>query len=199
MCAMATIIPLSAVVARTPSNGIGYLGELPWKAAGIALPGDLKYFRQHTLSTMSPTKQNAVIMGRKTWESIPLRFKPLPGRINFVLTKNREWATLHLPPSVHHAASLDEALVQIDCDETLREKVERAVVIGGVKLFEETMFHPRCDIYHVTEVMTDFKCDTFLTEATQERLKQIESVSSSDIIVENNVPYRFFNYFSNSI
>jgi dihydrofolate reductase/thymidylate synthase len=57
-------------------------GSLPW-----SLPGDLKYFRELTQRTSDPAKQNAVIMGRKTWESIPVKFRPLAGRINVVLTR----------------------------------------------------------------------------------------------------------------
>lgn len=47
----------------------------------------MKYFRELTQRTRDPAKQNAVIMGRKTWESIPLKFRPLAGRINVVLTR----------------------------------------------------------------------------------------------------------------
>lgn len=57
-------------------------GSLPW-----SLPGDMKYFRELTSRTADPAKQNVVIMGRKTWESIPAKFRPLAGRINVVLTR----------------------------------------------------------------------------------------------------------------
>ena len=55
---------------------------MPWK-----LPGDMAYFKELTSKTADAGKQNAVIMGRKTWESIPPKFRPLPGRINVVLTR----------------------------------------------------------------------------------------------------------------
>ncbi|GBF94660.1 bifunctional dihydrofolate reductase-thymidylate synthase [Raphidocelis subcapitata] len=70
------------VVAVTQSWGIGKDGGMPWK-----LSGDLAYFRQLTSRTADPAKRNAVIMGRKTWESIPERHRPLPGRLNIVLTR----------------------------------------------------------------------------------------------------------------
>lgn len=58
-------------------------GILPW-----SLPGDLRYFKELTSRTVDPGKQNAVIMGRKTWESLPPKFRPLPGRLNVVLSRN---------------------------------------------------------------------------------------------------------------
>jgi dihydrofolate reductase len=70
------------VVAVTRSWGIGKDGGMPWK-----LSGDLAYFKALTSRTADPAKRNAVIMGRKTWESIPHRHRPLPGRLNIVLTR----------------------------------------------------------------------------------------------------------------
>jgi dihydrofolate reductase len=73
--------PVSLVVAATPGGGIGAAGALPW-----SLPSDLAFFRQVTTSTADATKRNAVIMGRKTWASIPAKFRPLKGRLNVVLS-----------------------------------------------------------------------------------------------------------------
>lgn len=68
-------------------------GGLPWK-----IPADLAYFKELTVRTSDPAKQNAVIMGRKTWESIPQKFRPLAGRLNIVLSR-----------SAANARDLDEA------------------------------------------------------------------------------------------
>ena len=58
-------------------------GTLPWK-----IPADMAYFKELTSRTADPAKQNAVIMGRKTWESIPPKFRPLAGRLNIVLSRS---------------------------------------------------------------------------------------------------------------
>ena len=62
------------VVAATKELGIGLNGQIPW-----SLPPDLKYFRRLTSETLQESKRNAVVMGRRTWESLPSKFKPLPG------------------------------------------------------------------------------------------------------------------------
>lgn len=69
------------VVAATRAGGIGIGGALPWQ-----LPSDMAFFKSLTMKTQDPAKQNAVIMGRKTWSSIPPKFRPLKGRVNVVLS-----------------------------------------------------------------------------------------------------------------
>ena len=71
------------VVAATKTWGIGAGGALPWR-----LPGDLRHFRELTARTADPGKLNAVVMGRRTWDSLPPKFRPLPGRVNVVLSRS---------------------------------------------------------------------------------------------------------------
>ncbi|PNH03081.1 Bifunctional dihydrofolate reductase-thymidylate synthase 2 [Tetrabaena socialis] len=81
--AMDSRMPFQLVIAATPTLGIGKGGQLPdWK-----LPGDMAYFKELTSRTRDSARQNAVIMGRKTWESIPAKFRPLKGRLNIVLSR----------------------------------------------------------------------------------------------------------------
>ena len=80
--------PFSVVVAVCKqSRGIGKDNQLPWR-----LRADMQYFKQLTRSTRDPTKRNAVIMGRKTWQSIPPKFRPLDDRVNVVLSRNPDAA-----------------------------------------------------------------------------------------------------------
>lgn len=74
------------IVAATQSNGIGQKGRLPWR-----LPKEMAYFARMT-SSAPEGSQNAVIMGRNTWESIPNKFRPLAKRVNLVLSKNKDYS-----------------------------------------------------------------------------------------------------------
>jgi len=77
-----TPLPITLIVAATARNlGIGRAGTLPWPS----LKGEMGYFARVT--KRAPTGKNAVVMGRKTWESIPPKFRPLNGRINVVISK----------------------------------------------------------------------------------------------------------------
>ena len=70
---------ISLIVACDKYHGIAKNGTIPWKYSE-----ELKYFSKQTRTTRDPTRQNAILMGRKTWESLPI--KPLPHRINIVLS-----------------------------------------------------------------------------------------------------------------
>lgn len=79
------LTPINIIVAMDSRGGIGKNGKLPWK-----LPKDMAYFHKLTTTTVDPKKINAVLMGRKNWESIPSKFRPLKGRINVVLSRKVE-------------------------------------------------------------------------------------------------------------
>ena len=76
------VIKINAIVAMCHSNfGIGLNGSLPWR-----LPKDLKFFAQITKFTKDKTKSNCVLIGRKTWFSLSNLFRPLPNRINIIIS-----------------------------------------------------------------------------------------------------------------
>lgn len=70
------------VVAHENSRGIGLKGDMPWR-----LPKDMAYFKSLTMAVKTAGKQNAVVMGRTTWDSIPAKFRPLKGRMNIVISR----------------------------------------------------------------------------------------------------------------
>lgn len=114
------------VVAATRDMGIGKNGKLPWK-----LPSDLKFFKELTMSTCTsdPTKKNAVIMGRKTWDSIPLQYRPLSGRLNVVLTRSMT-CNVATSENVVTCGSIPSALELLALSPYSLE-IDKVFVIGG--------------------------------------------------------------------
>lgn len=84
---------MNLIVAMDSAGGIGRDGQLPWH-----LPADFKQFVRLTKTTVDPAKRNAVLMGRKCWQGIPAKFRPLAGRLNVVLSRTMpaevRWALL---------------------------------------------------------------------------------------------------------
>lgn len=189
------MIRLHAAVAITPSNGIGYKGELPWVVDGIKFSKDLAYFRQITTKTKDPSKQNAVIMGKRTWLSIADKYRPLKNRLNIVLTSDSIWGEEYLKPlNVLYANSLDNALEQLNQNDIYKTTIENAVVIGGALLFEETLLHPLCTEFHITQINHEYTCDTYLSETTLAKLVTLQPISTSTDFYENNVAMRMVVY-----
>ena len=118
--------PFSIVVAFDEKNGIGKNNDLAWR-----LSSDLKHFKEITTQTKDPAKKNAVIMGRKTWDSLPEKFKPLPGRLNVILSRNLS-IHIHLPLVY---AELDAALNAL----SVMEDIEEIFVIGGAQIFSHAI------------------------------------------------------------
>lgn len=141
------------VVAADDDRGIARGGEIPWR-----LRGDMAHFRRLTMGmdetaeTPASNALNAVVMGRVTWDSLPARFQPLPGRRNVVLSRR---PALALPAGVMHAVSLDDALVRLDRDAA----VDRVFVIGGAAVYAEAVRMPACRRIYYTRVAGHFGCD----------------------------------------
>lgn len=112
------------VVAATKDMGIGKDGKQPWK-----LPSDVKFFKDVTLTTSDLGKKNAVIMGRKTWESIPLEHRPFPGRLNVVLTRSGSF-DIATAENVVICGSMGSALELLAASPYCLS-IEKVFVIGG--------------------------------------------------------------------
>jgi len=178
----------SVIVAATANNmGIGRNGDLPWKLAG-----DMAFFKSKTSIITTPSKINAVIMGRKTWESIPERFRPLAKRCNVILSKNplirKE---LNLPDSVLTAGSLEEALDALATGE-MNEKIESIFVIGGGSVYCEAVKSNLCSKIYLTSVETVISdIDTFFPVIPAHKYRL---TSRSAPTTEDGVTYRFTEY-----
>lgn len=165
------------LVACTKNGGIGKNGTIPWY-----LPPDLKWFQQITSTTRDPHKQNAIIMGKNTWKSLPK--KPLRGRRNIVLTtsliEDDYKNIISEGGEIYH--SLEDALFHLQMDQT----VEGIYVIGGEKLYEIAVLHPDCRNIYLTRIENggNYNCDTFfpinvLTNDTEDAIKNNKFINTT--------------------
>jgi dihydrofolate reductase len=127
---------INLIYARAANGVIGKDGVMPWH-----LPEDLAHFKQLTHGC-------PVIMGRKTWDSLPAKFRPLPGRINIVITRNAEWQA----DGAQRAGSLEEALAQAG-------NAAEIWVIGGAQIYAQA--EPLARRAEVTEIDADFDGDAY--------------------------------------
>jgi dihydrofolate reductase len=157
------------VVALDNENGIGKNGDLPWH-----LPADLKYFSQLTKQTdgLPPT----VIMGRKTYDSIPKKFRPLPQRRNVVISRQTDLD--YAGAEVAH--SLQAALNLVAAD------AAPIYVIGGGQIYTEALEHPDCGDLFITHVDVKAGCDVFFPDYSRFKL-----VSGQETITEGNISFKF--------
>jgi dihydrofolate reductase len=160
---------LHLIYARAANGVIGRDNALPWH-----LPEDLAHFKRTTLGC-------PVIMGRKTWESLPPRFRPLPGRTNTVVTRDTAWQA----QGAMVAHSLEAALSLCPADSD-------AWVIGGAQVYAQAL--PLASSVVVTEIARDFDGDAFaptLGPEWQETARE-EHLSASGL------PFAFVTYRRNT-
>ena len=160
--------PVLTLIAAVARNGvIGVDNRLPWQ-----LPADLKRFRELTTG-------HAVIMGRKTWESLPAKFRPLPGRRNIVVTRNdsfrAEGATV--------TTSLPDAIAAASGDE--------AFVIGGAELYKAAL--PLADRLQLTEIDATYEGDTWFPAIDGDRWRETSRETHSG---DGGPGYAFVTYQS---
>ena len=128
---------LSLIAAVSDNGVIGRDGQLPWH-----VPGDLRFFKRVTMG-------KPVIMGRRTWESIR---KPLPGRTNIVVTRQRDY----LAEGAEVVGTLEDALT-LATQVATRDGVEELMVVGGEELYRLAL--PVADRLYITEVHVDVQGD----------------------------------------
>ena len=130
---------ISLIAAVAQNRALGKDGQLLWH-----LPEDMRYFRE-------TTRGKPVIMGRKTWESLPDVFRPLPGRRNIVISRNPAYDA----PGATLAGSLEEAV-------RLAQDDAEVFVIGGAEIYRQAL--PLAQRLYLTEVARDFDADAFFPE-----------------------------------
>jgi dihydrofolate reductase len=161
---------LGIIYARSRNGVIGKDNAMPWH-----LPEDLAHFKRTTLGA-------PVIMGRKTWESIPPKFRPLPGRQNIVITRDAQWNA----EGADRASSLEDAI-------SLCGGVAQAWVTGGAEIYRLAL--SRAHVAVVTEIEKEYEGDAFAPElgaqwreVTRERHVAASGLAYSFITYENQNP-----------
>ncbi|KAK9749039.1 hypothetical protein RND81_02G098900 [Saponaria officinalis] len=178
------IRPYQVVVAATRDMGIGKDGKLPWN-----LPSDLRYFKEVTTTTSVARKRNAVIMGRRTWESIPHKYRPLPCRLSVVLSRSGEMGLAPMEDVVI-CSDLNSAL-EFLAEPPHSLSVEKVFVIGGGQVLKEALNAPSCEAIHLTDIKTSVECDTFIPRIDSSLYFPL---FSSEEMVENNIRFSFSTY-----
>ena len=129
-------MPLHMIYARARNGVIGKQGQLPWH-----LPEDLAHFKRTTLG-------QAVVMGRVTWESLPEKFRPLPGRTNVVVSRQTSFKAT----GAQVVSSLEAAMALFPTNEVVW-------LIGGAQLYAQAL--PLVSQIVITEIDADFEGDAF--------------------------------------
>jgi dihydrofolate reductase len=174
--------PFDIIAAVDAESGLGKDGDLAWH-----LPGDMAYFKAVTSNPPRPEQTNVVIMGRKTWDSIPARFQPLKNRINIVVTRQQNFP---LPDGAHLAHGLDEALALA----TTFPGVGTVFVVGGGSLYAAALSSPSCRKVYLTHIAGQFDCDTLFPQLPKHFREKTRSAQHED----NGISYSFVVYENDS-
>ncbi len=131
----------------------------------------------------TPGSHNAVIMGRKTWDSLPERFRPLPDRLNCILSRSLPTGVFH--GSHHIYPQLNDAVIALTQDPT----IQNIYIIGGGEIYAQALQHPGCEGIFITDIDAEFPCDTFLPSLNEQF--QETSTSPSPYLEEEGLRFRF--------
>ena len=163
---------ISLIVAHSSNRVIGIDGQLPWH-----IPDDLKYFKAITMG-------KPIIMGRKTFDSIG---KPLPGRLNIIITKNTDLTIEECVVVNNLDAAITEAKNYFKTQDTDQEEI---FIIGGAQIFKQSMEF--VNKIYITEVHADYAGDVFFDELSDNDWMEV----SRDLHDSENdkIPFSFVTY-----
>lgn len=172
---------VGVIWAQAQDRVIGHQGTMPWH-----LPEDLAYFKQVTSGA-------PVVMGRKTWESLPERFRPLPGRTNIVVTSDPERATEITAQGALTATDLDAgvALAQEQA-----AGVSSAVwILGGGKIYADAIDRGIAQLAAVTQINAKYDGDTYAPSLNPQQWELVAATPESGFAeAANGLGYRFETY-----
>lgn len=195
----------AAILAADEKGGIGKDGQLPWR-----LSADMKYFKDLTSkpsgkAAVEAGRKNVVVMGRRTWESIPARFRPLPGRLNVILSTTLDQQDVRkdlADPSLAEdvfvlRTGLAGALETLSSGEFLN-RADKIFLIGGAGLYKEAMSTAPLNKFlhtvYITRVRGVFDCDTTIDFPDVERVGNMFRAHAEEQAEEKGVGYQFQTY-----
>ncbi|KRZ11158.1 Dihydrofolate reductase [Trichinella zimbabwensis] len=181
---------INIIVAICEKYGVGKNNSLPWH-----LSKEIQHFKKMTTSVSDPNKINAVIMGRNTWNSIPVKFRPLSGRLNIIVSSTMPQVN---EEDVIVISNWREAIEMVK--HPLSEKfIETFWICGGAKLYKDVIESGLWNRLYVTWIMKEFDCDVFFSFPDKNTLKLVEDDRiPSDIQVEKDVENQNHSYCNQS-
>ncbi len=164
---------IKLIVAKASNNTIGKDNDLIWH-----LPADMRFFTQST-------KGHIVIMGRKNWDSIPLKYRPLSNRINAVITRNESFT--HPDAEVFHS-------VEAAIDHYKKQSEREIFIIGGAQIYKYCLDHNLVDEMLITFIDQAFDGDAFFPEFDDSKWQKemIMDYKKDDKNPYDFTVYRFF-------
>jgi len=171
---------MNLIVAYCRNRGIGFQNKLPWK-----LSSDMDRFKNLTIGNGN----NAVIMGRNTWESLPQKFKPLPKRTNIILSTKYNYLLNNVDtdsPKFFSSFLSAEHYCSI-------AQTDNMWVIGGEMLYSEILEHKHLKRIYVTYIDNEFECDTFFPNIPDDFTLESDSMWYS----ENDINFKYETYVVN--
>lgn len=159
---------ISIIVAVAENNAIGKNNQLLWH-----LPADMKIFKEKTTG-------HCVITGRKNYESIPEKFRPLPNRTNIVITRQKEYSA----PGALVVHSLQQAI-----EKAMTKGDNEIFIIGGGEIYAQSI--PLADKIYLTKVHATFEADTFFPKLNMNEW-QITSSKYFNADEKNKYSFTFF-------
>lgn len=167
---------VALIVAMDLDRGIGKNNDLMWH-----LPADMRFFKE-------TTSGHIVVLGRKNYESIPERFRPLPNRENAVLTRNKSFEA----PGCKVFYSLEA------CLENYSTETERTIfIIGGGEIYKQALELNVIDEMYITHVEKHYDADTFFPEVDWNKWNK-ELILEQTADEKNEAGFKVYRYFGNT-
>jgi len=171
---------INIILAVDDKNGLWKDWDLAW-----TISSELKYFKNITSTTKDLAKLNAVVMWKKTWESIPQKYRPLPNRINCVLSRSIKDESINskINDYVLYFNSIESCIWEL----LKKTNLENIFIIWWANIYNQILNHERLNKIYLTKISWDFTCDVFFNWIPN----NFELESESEDKEENWIKFKF--------